>query len=100
MKYESKLTRWGLSVLTMASVATAVLFATGWQSALASSVSSVFVTNTSNNPVPVNGAVTVSGTPTVHVNNTDGSGNLKVAEQGTPTVHVNNTDGSGNLEGC
>lgn len=96
----SKLTRWGLSVVTMASVATAVLFATGWQSALAAQVSSVFLTNTSSNPVPVSGTVTVSGTPSVNVGNlpTDTNGNLKVAEQGTPTVHVNNTDANGNLK--
>jgi hypothetical protein len=84
----------------MASVAAALLLVTGWGSAVASSVSSVFVTNTSSNPVPVNGTVTVSGTPSVNVGNlhTDTNGNLKVAEQGTPTVHVNNTDSNGNLK--
>jgi len=70
--------KWGLSVLTMVSVATAVLLVTGWGSALASSVRSlaatnVLVTNTSTNPayvketatVPVTGSVAVTGTPSV-----------------------------------
>lgn len=65
---------WGLSVVTMASVATAVLLATGWGSAVAANVSSVFVTNTASNPVPV--------TPT---------GTVPVHEQGTANVNVTNS---------
>ena len=58
----------------MASVATLVLFVTGWGSAAASSMLNVFVTNTAAHPVPVN------------VTNTDANGNLKVHEQGTADV--------------
>lgn len=84
----SKFRRWGLSALTMVSVATVVLLVTGWGSAVAASVQSVIVANTANNPVPVS----------VGSLHTDTNGNLKVAEQGTPTVHVDNTDGNGNVK--
>src|SRR6266581_7103843 len=100
----SKVPRWGLSVLTMASVATLVLLVTGWGSAMAAQVTSVLVTNTSGNPVPVQqqGTANVNVTNTtsmpVHDTNTDSNGNIKVHEQGTPTVHVNNTDANGKLK--
>lgn len=81
-----KFRRWGLSVLTMASVAAMVLLVTGWGSAMASSVSSVIVANTASNPAQVHEA----GTANVHVTNTDANGNIKVAEQGTPSVNVQN----------
>jgi hypothetical protein len=70
----SRLAKWGFSVLTMVSVATIVLFVTGWGSAAASSMISVFVTNTASHPVPVNET------------NTDANGNIKVHEQGTANV--------------
>jgi hypothetical protein len=71
----------------------AVLLVSGWGSAVASSVSSVFVTNTSANPVPVNGTVAVtSGSPLgVREANTDANGNVKVHEQGTASVNVTNS---------
>lgn len=64
-----RLGRWGATVVTMVSVATVVLLVTGWGSAVAANVSSVFVTNTASNPVPVHeqgtASVAVTGTPTV-----------------------------------
>jgi hypothetical protein len=123
-----KVLQWGLSVLTMVSVATAVLLVTGWGSAMAASVSSVFVTNTSSNPVPVNGSVNVGNFPStqavsgsVNVGNTNtnpvnvsvgnfpstqavsGSvnvGNFPATQTVSGSVNVANlpTDGSGNLK--
>jgi len=93
----SKFPRWGLSVLTMASVATLVLLVTGWGSALASSVSSVIVANTTSNPANVHEAgtanVKVTNTTPVPVQetNTDTNGNIKVHEQGTANVSVTGT---------
>jgi hypothetical protein len=86
-----RLGRWGMTVVTMVSVATLVLFITGWGSALAANVSSVFVTNTASNPVPVQqqGTASVNVTNTsvpVHDTNVDSNGNLKVHEQGTANV--------------
>jgi len=94
--------KWGLSVLTMVSVATAVLLVTGWGSALASSVGSlnatqVLVTNTTTNPayvketgtVPVSGSLGITGTPTVKVSGTPTvTGSVGIT--GTPTVRVGN----------
>ena len=76
----SKFRNWGLTVVTMVSVATVVLLVTGWGSALASSLStSVVVANTSTNPAKV------------HETNTDSSGNMKVHEQGNANVKITNT---------
>jgi hypothetical protein len=49
----SKLRKWGLSVVTMVSVATAVLFVTGWGSAIAADVTPMFITNSAKDPIPV-----------------------------------------------
>lgn len=91
----NKLLRWGLSVLTMVSVATVLLLITGWGSAIASSVSSVVVTNTASNPVPVTPTGTVpvheQGTAKAQEQNVDGNGNIKVHEQGTANVNVTNS---------
>jgi hypothetical protein len=80
----------GMRIITMVSVATAVLFATGWGSAVAAQVTSVFVSNTSTSPVPVQAVGTVptheQGTANVNVTNTS----LPVHEQGTAAVHVDN----------
>jgi hypothetical protein len=57
-----------------ATLVTIIFLSTGWGSAVAASVSNVFVTNTSAHPVPV--------TPT---------GTLPVHEQGTADVNVTNT---------
>jgi hypothetical protein len=56
---------------------TAILFATGLGSAVGAQISSVFVTNDSANPVPV------------QEQRTDANGNIKVHEQGTANVNVN-----------
>jgi hypothetical protein len=61
----------------MVSVATVVLLVTGWGSALAANVGSVFVTNTASNPVPVH----QQGTADVAQ-----SGAWNVGITGTPTV--------------
>jgi len=87
----SRLSRWGLPVGTMVSVAAGVLLVSGWGSALASSVTSVLVTNPASKPVPVRqqGPVNVNVTNAsvaVHDTNVDSSGNLKVHEQGTASV--------------
>jgi hypothetical protein len=93
----SRLGRWGVTVVTMVSVATVVLLVSGWGSALAANVSSVFVTNTASNPVPVHeyGTANVKVTNTtplpVSETNTDANGNLKVHEQGTANVAQSGT---------
>lgn len=91
----SKFRKWGLTVVTMASVATLVLLVTGWGSAMASSVQSVIVANTASNPVPVTPTGTVpvheQGTAKVAEQNLDGNGNVKVHEQGTANVNVTNS---------
>ena len=121
----NRLVRWGLSLLTMTSVATVVLLVTGWGSAVASSVQSVIVANTASNPVPVreqnvdkNGYIAVheQGTAAVHEQGTanvnvigtpnvaldpntfDGAGNLKVHEQGTAKMSEQNLDANGNIK--
>ncbi len=94
-----------MTVLTTAAVAALLLFVTGWGSAAASSLFSVFVTNTSSNPVPVQAVGTVpvheQGTADVNVTNTtampvadtntDANGNIKVHEQRTANVNVTNS---------
>jgi hypothetical protein len=57
----------------------AIVLATGSGSAVAASISSVFVTNTASHPVPV------------HETNTDANGNIKVHEQGTVVVQQTGT---------
>ena len=57
-----------------AALVTVIFLATGWGSAVASNISSVFVTNTAADPVPVQ----ATGTVPVH-------------EQGTANVNVTNT---------
>lgn len=93
----ARLGRWGATVVTMVSVATAVLLATGWGSAVAANVGSVFVANTPSNPVPVHeqGTANVKVTNTtplaVGETNTDANGNIKVHEQGTANVAITGT---------
>jgi len=95
----NKFLRWGVSVLTMMSVAVVVLLVTGWGSAIASNVGSVLVANTASNPVPVTPTGTVpvheQGTANVAEQNLDANGNIKVHEQGTANVNVTNTPSVG-----
>lgn len=85
----SKLRRWGLTVVTMVSVATVVLLVTGWGSAVAASVSSVIVANPASNPANVK--VTNTTPLSVQESNTDTNGNIKVHEQGIANVNVTGT---------
>jgi hypothetical protein len=92
-----RLGSWGATVVTMISVTTVVLLVTGWGSAVAANVNSVFVSNTPANPVPVRqqGIAEVrvtNGTPVpVKETNTDGNGNVKVHEQGAAKVSQSGT---------
>ena len=74
-----RLKKYALAAGGMLVLATMLLLATGRTSAVAAQISSVFVTNTASNPVPV--------TET----STDASGNIKVHEQGTASVNVTNS---------
>ena len=90
-----RFTRYLVGGGAVAGAISALLLATGWGSAVASNVSSIFVTNTAANPVPVSGSVTVSSIgsgSTVDVGNTpnvklDPSGNT-VNVANTPTVNL------------
>lgn len=90
---------WGLSLVTMVSVATAVLLVTGWGSAMASSLSltGVIVKNPIANPANMHEVGTANvnvtnATPlSVQATNTDAQGNIKVHEQGTANVNVTNS---------
>ena len=91
------LARWGMTVATTVSVATVVLLVTGWGSAVAANVGSVFVANQASNPVPVRqqgiSDVKVTNGVAIPVKeaNTDGNGNIKVHEQGTAKVSQSGT---------
>jgi hypothetical protein len=93
----SRLGKWFVTVVTMVSVATVALLATGWGSAVAANVGSVFVANTPANPVPVHQQgiaevkVTNAAAVPVKETNTDGNGNIKVHEQGTAKVSQSGT---------
>jgi hypothetical protein len=88
----SRLGRGGATVVTMVSVASLVLLATGWGSAVAANVTSVFVTNRASNPVPVK----QHGTANVYVTNTKPlnaylTNTPKVAQSGAWNVGINGT---------
>ncbi len=93
----SRFGRWCVTVVTMVSVATVALLTTGWGSAVAANVGSVFVANSPANPVPVRQQgiadvrVTNAEAMPVKETNTDGNGNLKVHEQGTAKVSQSGT---------
>ena len=70
-----RLKKHATSLLATLSLVTIVLLVTGWGSAAAANISSVFVTNGSSNPVPV------------REQNLDGS-NIRVHEEGTANVNV------------
>lgn len=54
--------RYLVAVAGLLGLVSAILLVTGWSSAVASNISSVFVTNSASNPVPVNGTVKVDST--------------------------------------
>ena len=91
----SRFRRYTTTGVGFAALVTLVLLATGWGSAAASSISSVLVTNTANNPIPVTPTGTVpvheQSTAKVAEQNLDGNGNIKVHEQGTANVNVAGT---------
>jgi hypothetical protein len=94
-----RLTRTVIVLVGLAGSIGLVLLTTGWGSAVASNISGVLVTNTSSNPLPVNGTVTIGGSPTVHLasDSTVNVGNAAanpvpvngtVAIGGTPSVQL------------
>jgi hypothetical protein len=60
-----KVRKYALTLLATTSLVTVVLLVTGWDSAAADKISSVFVANTAADPVPVSGSVSVSGNVSV-----------------------------------
>jgi hypothetical protein len=80
--------KYALGAGGMLVLVTAILLATGWGSAVAAQITTVFVTNDASHPVPVsvnNTTVPVheQGTANTREQNTDANGNIKVHEQGT-----------------
>ncbi len=77
-----------MTLVATTSLVTIVLLVTGWGSAVAAQVTSVLVTNTASQPVPVQAVGTVpvdeQGTASVNVTNTS----VPVHEQGTATVRA------------
>jgi hypothetical protein len=78
-----RLTRYAAVLVALAASIGLLLLTTGWGSAVASNISGVLVTNTSSNPLPVNGTVTIGGSPTVHL-----AGDSTVSVGNTPTVNL------------
>jgi hypothetical protein len=78
-----RLTRHAVVLVAVAGSIGLVLLTTGWGSAVASNISGVLVTNASSNPIPVDGTVTVGGSPTVHL-----AGDSTVSVGNTPTVSL------------
>jgi hypothetical protein len=70
--------RYGIGAGGILVLVAAMLLATGWGSAVAAQITSVFVTNDSAHPVPV------------QEQRTDANGNIRVHEQGTANVNVTN----------
>ena len=86
-----KVRKYALTLLATASLVTVVLLVTGWDSAAADKVSSVFVTNTPTDPVPVSGSVAVSGSVSVS--------NLPATQPVSGTVDVGNFPSSQTVTG-
>jgi hypothetical protein len=85
--------KYALGAASMAALVIAILLIGGWGTAAADQLFNVFVTNTSANPVPVSGTLTINNPPAspvpVNETNTDANGNIKVHEQGTVQVGGN-----------
>jgi hypothetical protein len=95
-----KVRKYALTLLATTSLVTVVLLVTGWDSAVASQISNVFVTNTAANPVPVSGSVTVSNLPaTQPVSGTVNVGNLPGSQTVDGTVDVGNFPSSQTVDG-
>jgi hypothetical protein len=82
--------KYGIGVASILVSVIAILLVSGSGTAAADQLFNVFVTNTSANPVPVSGTLTVTSPAAsplaVHEANTDANGNIKVREQGTVQV--------------
>jgi hypothetical protein len=78
-----RLTRTVIVLVGLAGSIGLVLLTTGWGSAVASNISGVLVTNSSSNPLPVNGTVTIGGSPTVHL-----AGDSTVSVGNAPLVRI------------
>jgi hypothetical protein len=93
--------KYGLGAASMLVLVIAILLVSGWGTAVADQLNNVFVTNTSANPVPVSGTLTINNPPAsplaVRETNTDANGNIKVDEQGT--VQVGGSVSVSNLPG-
>jgi hypothetical protein len=87
--------KYGLGAASMLVLLIAILIVSGWGTAAADQLFSVFITNTAANPVPVSGTLTVTNPPAsplaIHETNTDANGNIKVHEQGTADVNITNS---------
>jgi hypothetical protein len=95
-----RLRKYGMTLVATTSLVTVVLLVTGWGSAVAAQVTSVFITNTgASQAVPVQAVGTVpvheQGTANVNVTNTTvpvhEQGTATVSVSGTPSVNVSNT---------
>jgi hypothetical protein len=88
-----RLRKYGMTLVATTSLVTVVLLVTGWGSAVAAQVTSVFITNTgASQAVPVQAVGTVpvheQGTANVNVTNTT----VPVHEQGTAAVRSGNEE--------
>jgi hypothetical protein len=71
-KFMQRLRRWGLTLVAAFSLMATLLLLTGWGSAAAAKIDSVFISNSAANPVPVREQAV------------DANGNIKVAVQNSP----------------
>ena len=78
-----RITRSAAALVAVAGSISLVLLTTGWGSAVASNISGVLVTNTSANPLPVDGTVTIGGSPTMHL-----AGDSTVSVGNSPLVRI------------
>ena len=95
-----KVRKYAFTLLATASLVTVVLLVTGWDTAAADKISSVFVANTPASPVPVSGSVAVSNLPaTQAVSGTVNVGNLPSSQTVSGTVNVGNLPSSQTVNG-
>ena len=86
-----KARKYALTLLATTSLVTVVLLVTGWDSAAADKISSVFVANTAADPVPVSGNVSVNGSVSVS--------NLPATQPVSGSVNVGNFPSSQTVDG-
>jgi len=85
-----RLTRYIVALAGLVGLVSAIMLATGWSSAVASNIGSVFVTNGASNPVPVSGTVKVDSTAAdpVVVGGTVSLSGSTVSVGNTPSVKI------------